>query len=174
MKALIILSHSWSPFLPLTCLYETKKNFYGSLCALPKYFLEKKLPPDCRSNLGWESFILIQYYEIWYKNYIEWHTSIQGMSLSDLRDYLRKREGSFKLTMLTGQGTSWFQKLDSYNNTLSLPLNYECLQDREPAEFQKLERYNTLSLPLNYQCLQDREPAEFQKLESYNNTFRKY
>ncbi len=30
------------------------------------------------------------------KNYIEWQTSIQGMNLSDFRDYLRKREGSFK------------------------------------------------------------------------------
>ncbi len=29
------------------------------------------------------------------KNYIEWQTSIQGMSLSDFWDYLRKREGSF-------------------------------------------------------------------------------
>ncbi len=25
MKALVILSHSWSPFLPLTCLYENKE-----------------------------------------------------------------------------------------------------------------------------------------------------
>ncbi len=26
---------------------------------------------------------------------IEWKTSLQGMSLSDIWDYLRKREGSF-------------------------------------------------------------------------------
>ncbi len=30
------------------------------------------------------------------KNDIEWQTSIQGMSLSDLKDYLQKRTGSFK------------------------------------------------------------------------------
>ncbi len=30
------------------------------------------------------------------KNDIEWQTSIQGMSLSNFGDYLRKREGSFK------------------------------------------------------------------------------
>ncbi len=39
MKALVILSHSWSPFLPL-------------LRVFPEYFLEKKLPLDypCKSN----------------------------------------------------------------------------------------------------------------------------
>ncbi len=31
MKALVILSHSWSPFLPLTCLYGKKWTFLG-LC----------------------------------------------------------------------------------------------------------------------------------------------
>ncbi len=38
MKAFVILSHSWSPFLPLICLYI---NFYESLCGLLEYFLEK-------------------------------------------------------------------------------------------------------------------------------------
>ncbi len=34
MKALAILSHSWSPFLPLTCLYGRNKTFVGlwSIC----------------------------------------------------------------------------------------------------------------------------------------------
>ncbi len=51
MKALVILSHSWSPFLPPTCLYG-KMNFYGSLCSLLGHFLEKKLLPDypCKSH----------------------------------------------------------------------------------------------------------------------------
>ncbi len=51
MKALVILSHWWSPFLPLTCLYG-KMNFCGSLCGLLDYFLEKKLLPDypCKSH----------------------------------------------------------------------------------------------------------------------------
>ncbi len=50
MKALVILHHSWSPFLPLTCLYG--KNICGSLCSLLEYFLEKKLLPDypCKSH----------------------------------------------------------------------------------------------------------------------------
>ncbi len=29
MKALVILSHSWSPFIPLTCLYGKKWTFVG-------------------------------------------------------------------------------------------------------------------------------------------------
>ncbi len=50
MKALIILSHSWSPFLPL--VYMDKMNFCWSLCGLLEYFLEKKLSSDypCKSH----------------------------------------------------------------------------------------------------------------------------
>ncbi len=50
MKALAILSYSWSPFLPLTCLYG-KMNFCGYLCGLLYYFLEKQLSSDypCKS-----------------------------------------------------------------------------------------------------------------------------
>ncbi len=46
MKALVILYHSWSPFLSLTCLYEEKKNFCWSLCGHLEYFSQKKLFPD--------------------------------------------------------------------------------------------------------------------------------
>ncbi len=59
----------------------------------------KKIPPDCCSHLGWESFTELFLSNImkYGKNYIEWQTSIHGMSLSDFwDDYLRKREGSFK------------------------------------------------------------------------------
>ncbi len=42
------------------------------------------------------------------KNDIEWQTSIEGMSLSDLGDYLRKREGSFNVT---NQNTMTFFKV---------------------------------------------------------------
>ncbi len=44
MKALVILSHSWSLFLPLVCM--EKINFCGSLCGILEYFLEKNLLPD--------------------------------------------------------------------------------------------------------------------------------
>ncbi len=44
MKALVILSHSSSPFLPLTCLYGKIFNFYGSLRGILEYFRKKKLP----------------------------------------------------------------------------------------------------------------------------------
>ncbi len=45
MKALVILIHSWSPFLLLTCLC-------GSLCSILEYFLENQLVPDypCKSH----------------------------------------------------------------------------------------------------------------------------
>ncbi len=47
MKSLVILilNHSWPPFLPLTCLYG-KKELCRSLCGILKYFLEKKLLSD--------------------------------------------------------------------------------------------------------------------------------
>ncbi len=38
MKALVILSHSWSPFLPLTCLYG-KNEFVGLCVAFLSIFL---------------------------------------------------------------------------------------------------------------------------------------
>ncbi len=52
MKALVILSHLWSPYLPLSCLCMEKMNFCGSLCSLLEYFHEKLLPPDypCKSH----------------------------------------------------------------------------------------------------------------------------
>ncbi len=40
MKALVILSHSWSPFLPLTCLYG-KQPFVGICAAFRNIFWRK-------------------------------------------------------------------------------------------------------------------------------------
>ncbi len=45
MKALVILSHSWSPFLPLTCLIE--KMNVGVHLAFWSIIVRKKLP-SCR------------------------------------------------------------------------------------------------------------------------------
>ncbi len=44
MTALVILSHSWSPFLPHTCLYE-KRTFVGLSVAFWSIFTRKKNPP---------------------------------------------------------------------------------------------------------------------------------
>ncbi len=41
MKALVILSHSWSPFLPLTYLYGKKWTFVGLYAAFWSIFLRK-------------------------------------------------------------------------------------------------------------------------------------
>ncbi len=51
MKALVILSNSWSPFLPLTCLYGKKLTFVGLCTAFWSIFWEK-LPSDypCKSH----------------------------------------------------------------------------------------------------------------------------
>ncbi len=91
--------HSKSSMITISpnCLYE-KKNFLGSLCALLEYFRENKLPSDRRSHWGQERFTELFLSNIMKhdKNDIEWQTSIQGMSLSDFWDYLRKREGRFK------------------------------------------------------------------------------
>ncbi len=54
MKALVILSHSWSPFLPLTGLYGKNELLWVSaLCGLLEYFLEKKTPPRLPMQLTW-------------------------------------------------------------------------------------------------------------------------
>ncbi len=110
MKALVILSLSWSPFLPL--VYMKNLNFCGSLCALLEYFLENH-----HSHLGWEGFTELFLSNImkYGKNYVEWKTSIQGMSLSDFWDYLSKKEGSFKICSLhidsAHLGAQMFQKV---------------------------------------------------------------
>ncbi len=52
MKALVILSHSWSPFLLLTCLYE-KNYFCGSPCDLLEYFLWEKTPHRLPMQIIW-------------------------------------------------------------------------------------------------------------------------
>ncbi len=41
MKALVILSHSWSPFLPFNCLYGKKWNLLGLCTAFRSIFLSK-------------------------------------------------------------------------------------------------------------------------------------
>ncbi len=43
MKALVILSHSWSPFLPVICLYEKKELV--CLCAALWSILLRKISP---------------------------------------------------------------------------------------------------------------------------------
>ncbi len=58
MKALIILSHSWSPILSLL-IYMEKKNFCGAMCALLEYFREKKLT---QFQDNW--FVMRQLYKI--------------------------------------------------------------------------------------------------------------
>ncbi len=44
MKALVILSHSWSPFLPLTCLYGKNELFGVSVWTSGVFSWEKLLP----------------------------------------------------------------------------------------------------------------------------------
>ncbi len=41
MKALVILSHSWSPFLPLTCLYGTNELLWVSVWSSGVFSWEK-------------------------------------------------------------------------------------------------------------------------------------
>ncbi len=62
MNALVILIHSWSQFLPLTCLYGNKWTFV-IFCVLLDHFLERKLLPDyqCKSHdhdQPWADFVM--------------------------------------------------------------------------------------------------------------------
>ncbi len=49
MKGLVILSHSWSPFRPLTCLYE-KKTFVCLCAAFRSIFLRKNSSQIIHAN----------------------------------------------------------------------------------------------------------------------------
>ncbi len=52
MKALVILSHSWSPFLPPTCLRGIIERLWVSVWPSGFIFVRKKLPSDypCKSH----------------------------------------------------------------------------------------------------------------------------
>ncbi len=50
MKALIILSHSWSPFLPVICLYGKKWTFVGVCAVFCSIFLRKNSPQITHAN----------------------------------------------------------------------------------------------------------------------------
>ncbi len=51
------------------------------MCVLLEYFLEKKIPSDRRSHLGWGRFteIFLSYIMKNGKNDMEWQTGMQGM-----------------------------------------------------------------------------------------------
>ncbi len=53
MTALVILSHSWSPFLPLTCLYGKNEILWVSVRPSGALSREKKLPPDLPMQITW-------------------------------------------------------------------------------------------------------------------------
>ncbi len=50
MKALVILSHSWSSFLPLTSLYRKKWTFVGLCVVFWSIFLRKNSPQITHAN----------------------------------------------------------------------------------------------------------------------------
>ncbi len=60
--------------------------------------LKNKFHVDRHSHLGWAGFteLLLSKNIKYGKQYIEWQTNKQGMRLSNVLDYLKKREGNFK------------------------------------------------------------------------------
>ncbi len=50
MKALVILSHSWSPFLPIICLYGKKWTFVGLCAVFWSIFLRKNSSQITHAN----------------------------------------------------------------------------------------------------------------------------
>ncbi len=53
MNALVILSHSWSPFFSHLLVYMEKISFCGSLCSLLEYFREKKTRSRLPMQITW-------------------------------------------------------------------------------------------------------------------------
>ncbi len=52
MKALVILSHSWSPFLPLTCWYGTNELLWVFVQP-SRVFSQEKIPPRLHMKITW-------------------------------------------------------------------------------------------------------------------------
>ncbi len=77
MKALVILSHSWLPFVPLTGLYG-KNYFCGSLCRFSGVFSWEKTPLRSPMQITWpwpqvDSFnhglITVRQKKMWWENF---------------------------------------------------------------------------------------------------------
>ncbi len=95
MKALVLLSHSWSKFLTLTCLYAENEYLWGTMH--PSGVFSAQIAFPTLELIGQDGFreLFLSNIMKYGKNDIEWQTNIQGMSLSDFRNYVRKRKGSF-------------------------------------------------------------------------------
>ncbi len=53
MKALVILSHSWSSFLPLTCLHRTNELLWVSVSPSVFIFILGNTPPRLPMQITW-------------------------------------------------------------------------------------------------------------------------
>ncbi len=56
MKALVILSHLWSHFLTITCLYGEKELLWGSVHPSGVFSRETTPPSNIGVYTEWESF----------------------------------------------------------------------------------------------------------------------
>ncbi len=80
MKAVIILTHSWSPFFLL--IYMEKMNFYRTVCILLGYFTNSTTFK--RTHYKWDTFTKLSLSNIMKRGEcdVEWQISIQSIHLS--------------------------------------------------------------------------------------------
>ncbi len=90
MKELVILRHSWSPFLPLT-FYREKVTFMGLCAPFWSIFSRKNSPRFPFSELFLSNIMKYG------KNDIEWQTSVQSTSLRDCGIIGGKEKEALKL-----------------------------------------------------------------------------
>ncbi len=103
---MVVLSHSWSPFLTLTCLYRENELLWGPVCP-SGVFSQENIPPSFkRTYLGWDHFTKLllsnNHDNMKYgKNDKEWLASIPSISLSDLGDIWGKEKEALSMSILT-------------------------------------------------------------------------
>ncbi len=123
MKAMIILSHSWSPFLLLTYLYGENKLLWGTVCPFGIFSQDKNSPSFKRTHLQWDIYTKLSLSNIMKhgKIDVEWQISIQGIHLSAFWNYCWRREESFKFWWL------W----SSWSQCLGILFDHKYLQNNE-------------------------------------------
>ncbi len=97
MKALIILSHSRSPFFLLTYLYGGNELLWSPVRPFGVFSWEKTYPVS-RELICKDTFTKISLSNIIKldESDVEWQFSIQVIQMSAFWNYFWKREGSFK------------------------------------------------------------------------------
>ncbi len=94
MKAMIILSHSWPPFLLLSYSYGENELLWDPVHTFLSIFTRKNSPNFKRTHLYWHTFTKLSLSNIMKhgESDVEWQISIQGIHFSAFWNIFGKEE----------------------------------------------------------------------------------